>query len=134
MAEIEFFLEDTEILKVVHSLLEMRCTFVPDIHFPSPTATKLAEALEVQEFAMTVPHFFVVREDLFSSSVHMREVQTVEQHFSISILGQVQAFSSFGAGRLRKTVDGASPRVGLVTTTGTRTRLRASGRKCQPPL
>lgn len=81
MAEIEFFLEDTEILKVVHSLLEMRCTFVPYIHFPSPTATKLAEALEVQEFAMTVPHFFVVREDLFSSSVHMREVQTVEQHF-----------------------------------------------------
>lgn len=81
MAEIEFFLENEEILGVVSCLLGMRCSFVPDIHYPSPTITKMSEPLEVQELAATTPHFFVVREDLLGSSLHMREVQTTDQHF-----------------------------------------------------
>jgi len=81
MAEVEFFAVDKEIVGVVSWLLAERCMLVPDMHYDSPAVIRLANLPEIREFAVSTPHFFIIREDLLESPLHVREVETADQRF-----------------------------------------------------
>ncbi len=81
MAEIEFFGVEEEILEVVNWLLGQQCALIPDIHYDSKTVRRMTRALEIRDAAISIPHFFVIREELLESPLDVREVTTTDKHF-----------------------------------------------------
>src|SRR5450755_2812163 len=48
-------------------------TLAPDVHYDSTMITRLTQPQEIGELAVSVAHFFVIREDLLESPLNVRE-------------------------------------------------------------
>ena len=81
MPEIEFFAVEPENVEMLEWLLEQRCVLIPDMHYVSPSLTRLTEVPAVRNVAREIPHFFVIRDDLIESPLSVREVNTPEKDF-----------------------------------------------------